>query len=297
MSTPLVTVIINCFNGEAYLRQAIDSVIAQTWTRWEIVFWDNQSSDDSANLVKSYNDPRIRYFYAPSHTLLYEARNNAIQKARGSLLAFLDVDDYWLPTKLELQVALFSDEDVSLVYGNYWIGHERKKKQWIAYRNRLPAGYILDALLETYKVGLLTVIVRKNHLPNLKNPFDSRFNIIGDFDLVIRLAAEKKIACVQEPIALYRIHEENLSSLQPHRHLAELQCWISEKSRHKLIKESKNFSRVTESALYKKATLMLLEGNRKGAFRVLSLMQWSALKIRLFCMSILPRFMLYRLKN
>ena len=59
---PLVSVIINCYNGEKYLREAIDSVIAQTYSNWEIIFWDNQSTDSSAEIVKSYNDDRIKYY-------------------------------------------------------------------------------------------------------------------------------------------------------------------------------------------------------------------------------------------
>jgi len=54
----------NCYNGGKYLRQAIDSVLAQDFSDWELIFWDNQSTDDSATIAKSYSDSRIRYFYA-----------------------------------------------------------------------------------------------------------------------------------------------------------------------------------------------------------------------------------------
>ena len=80
-SQSLVSVIMNCFNGEKYLREAIDSVLAQTYQNWELIFWDNQSTDKSAEIVKSYEDPRIYYFYARHHTLLYEARNYAIEQS------------------------------------------------------------------------------------------------------------------------------------------------------------------------------------------------------------------------
>ena len=80
---PLVSVIMNCYNGEKYIREAIDSVISQTYQNWEIIFWDNQSTDRSAEIVKGYNEPRIRYVYAQKHTLLYEARNYAIVESSG----------------------------------------------------------------------------------------------------------------------------------------------------------------------------------------------------------------------
>ena len=60
---PLVSIIINCFNGEKYIRKALDSVLTQTYENWEIIFWDNQSKDKSAEIFKSYDDKRFKYFY------------------------------------------------------------------------------------------------------------------------------------------------------------------------------------------------------------------------------------------
>ena len=105
----LVSVIINCFNGEKYLRQALDSVIAQTYKNWEIIFWDNQSTDKSAEIFKSYKDKRLKYNLASSHTkILYKARNFALKKTNGDFISFLDVDDLWLPEKLEKQLFFFA---------------------------------------------------------------------------------------------------------------------------------------------------------------------------------------------
>ena len=79
----LVSVIINCFNGEKYLREALDSVITQTYKNWEIIFWDNQSTDESAEIFNSYDDVRLRYFLAPKFTKLGQARNLAVANATG----------------------------------------------------------------------------------------------------------------------------------------------------------------------------------------------------------------------
>ena len=98
---PLVSVVINCYNGEEFLRDTIDSVINQTYSNWELIFWDNQSTDSTSEIVKSYRDDRIRYFYAPYHTPLGEARNNAINNVKGGYLTFLDSDDLWHPDFLE----------------------------------------------------------------------------------------------------------------------------------------------------------------------------------------------------
>ena len=110
--SPLVSVIINCYNGQKYLSEAVNSVLSQTYKNWEIIFWDNQSTDGSARIFKNFEDSRLRYFYSPTHTLLYEARNYAIDQASGEFLAFLDVDDWWCPDKLEKQIPLFTDDEV-----------------------------------------------------------------------------------------------------------------------------------------------------------------------------------------
>ena len=79
----LVSVIMNCFNGEQYLSQAVKSVLDQDYDNFEVIFWDNQSTDNSASIFKSFNDKRLKYFYANKHTNLYEARNHAIEKSNG----------------------------------------------------------------------------------------------------------------------------------------------------------------------------------------------------------------------
>lgn len=297
MKAPLVTVIINCYNGEAFLRQAIDSVIAQTWPHWEIVFWDNQSTDSSAEIVKSYDDPRIHYCYAPSHTLLYEARNYAIEEASGEFLAFLDVDDWWLPEKLERQVSLFQDSEVSLIYGNYHVCNERKGKTWVAHDMVLPSGHILDTVLAHYCVGLLTLMLRRAHLPASRPPFDPRFHIIGDFDLVIRLASTGKVACVQTPVAVYRIHGGNETALRRSRHLDELKCWCDEMAVHPVIGSSANFPQVQAHAAYIQALGLLLEGQRWKAAKMSWTMASGKLRLRLLAALLLPRMIIARLKN
>ena len=91
---PFVSIIMNCYNGEEFLNTAVDSVLAQSYQNWELIFWDNQSSDNSAKVFSAHCDTRLKYFLAPDHTLLYEARNYAVQKSKGEYLAFLDVDDW-----------------------------------------------------------------------------------------------------------------------------------------------------------------------------------------------------------
>src|SRR4030067_1382955 len=105
--SPKVSIIMNCLNSAQYLREAIDSIYAQTFHDWEIIFWDNASSDDRPAIAKSYNT-RLRYFRNPTTVPLGQARNMALREARGEYIAFLDCDDRWLPTKLGKQIPLFA---------------------------------------------------------------------------------------------------------------------------------------------------------------------------------------------
>ena len=85
-SQPRVSILLNCYNGELYLKKAIDSIIDQTYKNWELVFWDNQSTDKSKKIFKSYKDRRLKYFKSKKHTTLYAARNLAAGKTKGKFL-------------------------------------------------------------------------------------------------------------------------------------------------------------------------------------------------------------------
>ena len=211
MGEPLVSVLINCYNGEKYLSHAVESVLAQTYKNWEIVFWDNQSTDSSAEKFQQYakNDERLKYFYAKKHTLLYEARNLAVKTTKGEFIAILDADDWWHPRKLEMQIPLFIDEDVGMVYGNYWLVKDNQNKK--QYKKQLPYGQIFKDLLKNYCIGMLTMVIRKSIFEELNISFNKRYQIIGDFAFALSVAEKKKVNVVQEPIAYYRKHNESLT--------------------------------------------------------------------------------------
>ena len=117
----LVSVVMKCYNGETYLYESIKSVLSQTYENWELIFWDNQSTDSSAEIFKSFRDKRFRYFYANGHTPLYKARNLAIEKSKGDFIAFLDTDDLWSKEKLKLQMLYFNNPEVGVVFSNLWM--------------------------------------------------------------------------------------------------------------------------------------------------------------------------------
>ena len=97
----LISIIVNCFNGEKYLSRCIKSVLSQTYKNWEIIFWNNKSTDKSEKIIKNFSDKRIKIFRSKKFLNLYDARNRAIQKSRGQYICFLDTDDYWKKINLK----------------------------------------------------------------------------------------------------------------------------------------------------------------------------------------------------
>jgi glycosyltransferase involved in cell wall biosynthesis len=294
---PRVSVIMNCFNGEKYLREAVDSVLSQTYQNWEIIFWDNQSTDRSAEIFNSYPDPRLKYFYAPKHTLLYEARNYAVEKASGEFFAFLDVDDRWISNKLEKQLLLFEDSEVGIVCGDYWIESEQKNKRWKGLKRPPPTGWVLNDLLKSYFVGLVTLVIRRSALASLDYPFDPRYHISGDTDIVIRLSIHWKLDCVKEPVAFYRRHENNETTKQRGREIAELDCWLKEMKEIEAIRSCSNFHFVKSHVTYIKAVQQIVRSNKKLAYGLFKDLPWGSFKLKLWMLLVLPAFIARRLKG
>ena len=106
-SYPLVSIIMNCHNGQEFLEEAIKSVLSQKYQNWELIFWDNFSTDNSKKILQEFSDERIKYFKSNKFTNLYEARNLAIEKSKGEYIGFLDTDDLWATDKLQKQIDFF----------------------------------------------------------------------------------------------------------------------------------------------------------------------------------------------
>ncbi len=203
--SPLVSVLMNCYNGEKYLREAVDSVLAQTYQNWEIVFWDNQSTDRSAGIFKSYDDSRLKYFHAPVHTDLGGGRAKAWEHLSGEFIAVLDVDDVWLPEKLEKQISLFDDPEVGIVISDVLFFNESNEKPFYGGKYP-PTGWVFEQLFPWYFVSLVTLVVRRSAVLKLRRAFDQDFSSIADFDLVVRLSRVSKLALCQEILAKWRVH-------------------------------------------------------------------------------------------
>lgn len=212
---PLVTVVMNCYNGETYLREAIDSVYAQTYGNWEIVFWDNASTDGSAAIARSY-DPRLRYFRGEETIPLGAARNRAVEQARGQYIALLDVDDIWFPDKLEKQVRAMEGKDFALCYAGI-IHIDSRGREIGGYIPTYPSGRILERLLYQFDINVPAALIRKSALEASKLNFDPKIVASEEYCLFMQLAADYPFCVIHEPVAKYRIHDGALTNRSIHQ--------------------------------------------------------------------------------
>ena len=285
---PLVSVIMNCYNGEKFLHESIKSVLSQTYQHWELIFWDNKSEDGSAKIFKSYSDKRFKYHLASEHTLLSEARNEAVKRSSGEFIAFLDTDDFWERDKLKLQIPLFKDPEVGVVYGNLFIVNEKSNMKKIFLKGKKPRGFILGDLLKNYCTLLATLVIRKSFLDNYQPAFNSSYHIAGDFDLMIRMSAKYKFECVEKPIASYRIHEKNESLLNRSRQIKELKTWQKKMINYPIIFNNKNFSNINNMINSLEIVNCFLENDLKNAWIKIRKMPYSLRKIKYLIALLLP---------
>jgi len=225
---PLISVIINCYNGQKYLRQSIKSVINQKYKNWEIIFFDNSSIDQSISIAKSFKSRKIKIFKSKKYLKLYDARNKAIKHAKGKYISFLDVDDLWHPNKLSLQIKYLTEKKKKIVYSNYYL-LKRKKKYISGFSKLFKEGYVTQNLLDNYWIGILTVLMSKSLFK--KKKFNHKYEIIGDFDFFINLSLTNYICFINKPLAYYRVHEDNLSKKKIDLWIRELRDWMKKNNK------------------------------------------------------------------
>ena len=259
-NNPLVSIIVNCQNGEKYLNDSLQSILSQTYKNWEIIFWDNNSTDFSAKIYKSYKDSRFKYFFAEKKVPLYNSRNFAIEKSKGDFISFLDTDDIWDKNKLELQMPYFENPEIGMVYSNYWLMKKNKKKKKLFSKKKLPSGNIHSNLIKNYSIGILTAIIRKEFYLKLEKKFDNRYSIIGDFDFFLRLSKKCIFHCVQKPLAYYRLHGGNISTKDKNKEISEFEIWLNE---NKFNLSEFDFNNLRRKVDYRKFVNYKMDGDYK----------------------------------
>tara|TARA_B100001057_G_C22740315_1_gene907448 strand:- start:370 stop:1164 length:795 start_codon:yes stop_codon:yes gene_type:complete len=229
----LISIVVNCYNGEKYLKKTLKSIQNQEYKNWELIFWDNQSSDNTKGIFESFDEPRFKYFYAYKHTTLYEARNLACKKTKGDFITFLDSDDWWYEDFLSSREKFFDDEKYKFSFSNFHYYFEKSDKFKTLTNIELPSGKIYNSLSKNYIVAISSLIVKKELLEKI-NFFNPEFNIIGDFDAVMKISKMEECYTIQKPVLVIRIHGNNFSDQHRKMYFKEYKSWYSMQERDEL---------------------------------------------------------------
>ena len=294
MKKKLVSIIVNCYNGEKYLLKALNSVLKQKYQNFELVFVDNYSTDSSAKLFKSIKDPRFKYYKTQKKINLYEARNYALKKCKGDFIAFLDSDDWWDKNFLSSKKKFFnSNKDYGFTFSNCFHYFENSKKLKIFTKKKLPSGFILDNLLQYYFVKLSTIILKKKLIKSYK--FNPKYNIIGDYDFIIKIAQNYKAISFQDSLTYIRIHAQNFSHNNRDMFYKEFKDWVS-KQNYQNYYFKKNKDQILKQLEYLRLIALLL--NHKSYKLIFEILKFpiGLLKFKLLIIYFLPNFII-KLKN
>ena len=203
-----VSIIMNCHNGEKYLNESLSSVINQNYKNWEVIFFDNCSTDKSYIIFKKFKDRRIKYFRSKKKIELGLARKKALSKVTGDFITFLDVDDLWNKNKLIKQLKAFEDKSVGFCISNSIFFNEKKKK-YLYDKNRVFRKKVFYDLIENYFISFDTVIIKREFLKKLSHTIDDKFNVIHDMDLLVRLSAICEMSYIPLPLSKWRMSMES----------------------------------------------------------------------------------------
>ena len=213
--TPRVSIILPTFNRLRYLRQAVDSVFAQTFQEWELIIADDGSDGETAGyLAEAAEFPRVRVLSFAHSGNPGAVRNAALRVARGEYVAFLDSDDVWMPAKLEVQLAAhascaarrWSYTALRRIDADGKPMRDGLGLNWVPYE-----GAIFEQLLTLAAAVAMPSVIADRRLLEEAGGFDEEQQFFEDYDLWLRLSLLSDVTVINEPLVLVRNHREHYS--------------------------------------------------------------------------------------
>jgi glycosyltransferase involved in cell wall biosynthesis len=209
MPTP-VALVMTVYNREQYLAQALDSIIAQTYPHWELLIWDDGSTDSSPNVARQYadKDPRIQLI-AAAHSGRVQALQNAIALTHYPYLAYVDSDDLIADSALAKTVNILDGHpNVGVVYSDHWIIDEQNQIKGIGARCHIP--YSQERLLVDFMTFQFRLLRREVY--DRVGGIDTHFQSAEDYDLCLKLSEITEFYHLAEPLYSYRAHANTISA-------------------------------------------------------------------------------------
>ena len=220
INKPFVSIILPTYNRAHLLPRAVESVLSQTFPEWELIIWNDGSTDETVKILDAYHDPRIRTFSA-SNQGKSAALNQALKQANADIFAFLDDDDCWMPEFLERQMAILrAQPELDLVFGNFRNVNVARNLEEDGFRQNAPGlnrlhteelgggakhitGGFLEGISTENFIAFDTVLVRKR-LTERVGPFNTNLNGGEDFEFWWRAGLQGLQAAFTEEIGLIR---------------------------------------------------------------------------------------------
>ncbi len=247
MDYGLVSIIMPNYNGARFLSESIESVLNQTYKNWELIFVDDCSTDNSLEMVMSYNDERIRVIKNQKNSGAAITRNNAIKQAKGRWIAFLDSDDKWKEEKLEKQLKFMIENNYSFTFTHYQVVNGQGEEITVFKPKKNEYDY--KTICKHCYIGCLTVIYDKEKLGEVLMPPEA----VKREDFACWLSILKtgvNAVCLHEDLATYRVHNGSVSS-----------------NKLKIVKYHWNVYRKIEKLNFFKSMYLMMHWAIKGFFK------------------------------
>ena len=203
----LVSIIMPNYNGAKYIKETLDSVLTQTYTNWEVLFVDDYSSDNSIDLVNSYNEPRFKVFRNEKNKGAAASRNYALREAKGKWIAFLDADDLWLPDKLEKQLEFMTKNDYHFSCTSYEHIDENSNSSGVKVVSPKKIGR--RKMYRYCYLGCLTVMYDAELVGLIQ--VDERLKSRNDYAMWLKVSKHCVCYYLDKVLAKYRIRTNSLS--------------------------------------------------------------------------------------
>ena len=214
-STPKITVLMPLFNGERFVREAIESILNQTFTDFEFLIIDDGSTDGSVEIFASYDDPRIRLITNGENLGVTASLNRGVDLARGEYLARMDCDDVSLPTRLAEQVSfLDGNPDCAMVAAKVTMTDEDGNDcgAWLDDWKTVTHEALCRFLPRANCIAHPGIMIRKAILSRYR--YNELQHVAQDYDLWLRMCADGLvISKLEKPLLRYRIHSASVTAL------------------------------------------------------------------------------------
>lgn len=213
MENPKVTIFMAVYNGEKYIKEAIDSALKQTFRNFELLIIDDGSTDRSLDIINTYKDSRIKVLRNDQNSGLFETRNRGIEEARGEYFATLDCDDIAFSRRLEVQLKYFENNPQSVICAGR-IKYIDANSVCIGKVSALKGGldYLRSLLMFTNFFFNSTTMIKMQVLREFQ--YREGYEPAEDFDLFERVSAFHPVGVIDDFLSYYRVHENNISTLK-----------------------------------------------------------------------------------